>query len=1058
MTQRGRRPPQRFPRTSGGQGHGPGVIPGDTGRTDRLGGLATGRQGQHTRVVTRGYPEPPKGPWIHHTNPSPHAIDRTRGQDKHFAREIAPEDVVGKPVDIVYGVKPVKPTVTYEQTESAGRYLYVQWTVVVGEIEDITNFTISGHPWKELGLILGTTINFYLGTSTQAIDPIISAVDPEFDSAYPGIAHITARLDGSHPLAGKIDHHAAECTVKGLKVRVPANNPRPGSAPTLSSYSGGVLTGQFEYAFTIIDGSGYESGGSPPLSAAPVAQNVNLASITHGAGTTAGVYRRDRTLPGTAFFRIGTVNDGVSTFTDNVVSPTTQEMPLVSTKRAYSESPPECHADFRTAKRYGFGNPDVSIDWDSVTSSSTTCGTTIATPASGPGGAPGVSFGAFGTGGLLSAKQYSYVVTRVVDGVETGGSPASTATNPTNNLSAATITLPALIANQTSWRIYRNKGTSDAQTPRYLAGEVFDTTATTFVDTRRDHQLASTEAPPSNPTVPRYTIGMWIGNRASMPDWDESFRAVYSGFLAYDSRWHFYVDAPISPSALVFDTSNIIGDIQLDTDGLARRYSRVAVTFDDKFNGWQRRTAAVEHPSYSLPPTEIDREERREATLNLDGCPNWDQAQRTAIQVFNRSRIARRIGFRTFARGIRIMPGIVVTVTHPTGPLTSALVRVTDVALVNDGFAYQVGGEFYDADVYSDTPQYNPGPVQPPTPSPFAEPAPPSSVSSTEVVNIGSDGIPRAKVQVLWTPDPSPFYLGTRIEHSIDGGVTWRQHGLHLGGPFTLEDPVLNVLHTFRLYTVLVTLATSQAAQTTITPVLTNAAIPEVTQGFLFPAGTLTFTGPIGSGTLRRAAAPGVAPTLGLLAGGVVPVGSYGVRFSWVSRSGESYLSPESTILVTSGNQRLDITITEGPAGTLYNRFYIRYIASLNLPFRQAESDPASTHITFNAIPSEIAELAPPTEYDFVDHYAIYDNFGAPADPPLITTVLPSSPPQKYHMVDLSRFSHLDPSTGVPRIDVIVAVVRKPDGLQSTGKSYTQLAAPAPADTMASALRLTLGS
>lgn len=991
-------------------------------------------------------PPPPPGGSSHPINPRPPQRPQTR-------KRTVPVDAPGAIIPVIYGQKPTAALFPYRATDVSGRYLYCVWVVTVGPVNAIYDIKIDGHTLQELGLSSGSTYNVYTGTKSQGIDPIISGFDSSWNSGFPGIAYITAKLDGSHPVASKIDPTKVMATVEGLLVRDPRLNPNSATAPTAAAGAAGVLTGYYDWSVTFVDGSGNESAGTPAPSNAVTlsSQQGSLTSVPLGPGGTASrnIYRRKKTDTGAVFKLAGSIaNNTTTTFSDNTTEGSLgAEIPYVSTQRVYSTTNALCHADFRTSKRYGFNDADANQDWTSVGDAATDCETLIGTPSSGPASAPTVAFGAAYSGGLGNNYTYSWVYTFVVNGIETGSSTNNTPASPSNNWAKATLTLLTGPAGTTSRRVYRNKGSTGGQTPRFLVGEIFDNTTTSFDDTLTDYQLSQTTAPPSNPTLPRYQISAWIAERMTLQDLDQRLRASYSGFLTYDTAWHYYVDKARSASAVTFDTTNIIGEIDIETMGLAQKWSRVAATFDDAQNGFKQATAAIEHPNYATPPTQMELEERREATFQLD-VPTYDQARRCVVQIFNRSRLSKRVRWNTLARGIRVMPGIVVLLTHPTGPLSSTPVIVTDSQMSEDGTVYHFVGEFYDAAVYLDTPQYTGNPLIPPTPSPFVPPNPPTSVAVTEVDEYGSDGQLHARLKITWTPTPTPFYRGTLIQFSSDGGTTWFDSGLHLAGPFYIEDATVGTQYLIRLATVLFTLVQSDYVQVSYTPTLTGT-IQEVVQGTILTSSqygaTLIFSGPIPSVMLAfRNQAPVAAPNLSLLSGGICPTGTYQIAYSRVTANTETHLSPAGSIVVTSGNQRiqidnlLDVDGGGGGTGVLYKKVYIKYPGFSDYNW-VANLAVGSSSMTQNQNLSFVANLIPPKTFDGVDHWNVYDNRDT-ANPVIFGPPIPVlSPPSILARYSVAPAVYADPSTGLPRVDLKVTVVDRL-GNESAGTTYSSTA------------------
>lgn len=386
--------------------------------------------------------------------------------------------------------------------------------------------------------------------------------------------------------------------------------------------------------------------------------------------------------------------------------------------RYFRSSPPLCLVDALTQNRYGFGWLDSSFSWTTSDSPKTwsdasdDCDAVVTTGPSAPS-APTMSLALFG--GRLNLGAYTWSYTFVTNGVESVES-ATVGATPTGYFQAAYLTIAAGPGGTTARRIYR---TTVGGSVRFLAFEVSDNTTLQVVDIMGDEQLSMNRAPGSV-SIKRYDLGIWFGEQMTIDQVLETFRAHFAGFLNYDGKYHCYVDKARSASAVVFDSSNIIGDVRIESTGTANRWTRVVADFTNRDNGYKPDVASVEDPALALPATEADREEKREARLKLVGSPTYDQTMRLIKLHFNRARHSKTISFKVMARGARLMPGIVATISHPTGPLVSVPIIVTDVSASDDGMAYAVRAEFYDAAIYSDTLQINPTPIAPP---PLFDPA-----------------------------------------------------------------------------------------------------------------------------------------------------------------------------------------------------------------------------------------------------------------------------------------------------------------------------------------------
>jgi hypothetical protein len=493
-------------------------------------------------------------------------------------------------------------------------------------------------------------------------------------------------------------------------------------------------------------------------------------------------------------------------------------------------------ADFMTDNRYGAAYQDAGLSWESTdspndwTDSANDCDHVIGSQGSAPAGAPTISLGV-GAGNLYTFYAYKWAFTYVTNGIESPRSPTSTPYSPPAHQSAGLVTVTTGPPGTTARRIYRNRPVGPVtDTNLYLCGEISDNVTTTFTDRVSDYQLLATVAPPAADPK-RYEIGIWMGEQATLDDWLQAFRAHFAGYFSYDGKWRVFIDQARASSGLAITEDHMTTEPEISTSGTSSMWTRVIVDFTNREQNYKPDNTQIEHPNLALPANENEREEKRETTLNLYGCPSYDQAQRLAKLHFNRSRLTKEIIFTVNAIGWRLMPGLIVDVTCRKGNLSATKVIVTDVMPQDNGSSLRVRGEFYDAAMYSDTIQVNPSPIVPGPPSPYAVPADPTAIAVTQINTVGPDGLTTKRLKIAWTANPSLFTRSTRVSYN-DGVNTVILGDIAGNGPAYIENPRNGVLYTITLKTVLVTQITSPGATATIT--VSNISAPSAVTGLTY--------------------------------------------------------------------------------------------------------------------------------------------------------------------------------------------------------------------------------
>lgn len=433
------------------------------------------------------------------------------------------------------------------------------------------------------------------------------------------------------------------------------------------------------------------------------------------------------------------------------------------TTRYPRSSPPLLLADAYIDPTFGAGWPKTGPDWaESFADAANVCDFVIATRGAVPPTAPTVA--AHPSGGL-PVSPVTWVYTAVIDGVETGPSPPSAPYIPPGFLLGASLTAPA-VASADAYRWYRNKR---GQSQRYLVGE---TATPAFIDLRADFELMNNSPPGSSEPIKRYEITGWVGEQMAWDDAVEMFRAHMAASVAYNGETlKIWIDAAQVPSGIHFTEDDIEGDIELEGTGMSRLWGRAIADFVNRDMNYKNDEVRIDHPNLSLPPSEAEREERREVRLRLPLSPTFDQTSRLLGQHYERSRHAVFGAMVVRDKGSRALPGLVVNVTHSTGPLSNTPVIVTDVNPVDDGKKYHIRFEFYDATVYDDTLQHNPAPLLPTGSSPNEVAPLVTGLRVREIVTTGPAGTPWPHLEISFDKPTWRWARAVRVKVRDDQTV-----------------------------------------------------------------------------------------------------------------------------------------------------------------------------------------------------------------------------------------------------------------------------------------------
>lgn len=306
-----------------------------------------------------------------------------------------------------------------------------------------------------------------------------------------------------------------------------------------------------------------------------------------------------------------------------------------------------------------------------------------------------------------------------------------------------------------------------------------------------------------------------------------------------------------------------------------------------------------------------------------------------------------------------------------------------------------------------------------------ATPAAPTNLQLIEVRDIGPVGSVTWALKLTWTPQNIPYYRGTKVEHRINGGA-YVQDGEFVENVFRLPNPTLGAVYDFNLYTYLLNGTSSAAATISITVSL--GTVPEVVQEKINLVGYYYGYGPV----WNQRGKP-VTPIVAALAAGSVPNGNYLAAYSEVDDTGESPMSDSVPVTCGGGFNKISVSGMTSVQGNL--RFFKVYITGPGGTVLYVQSSTQSSVEVFNAVPAQgAAYVQPPLTDVRVDHYDVLDNYGSPANPPLVLTIPGSSPPHVSKPFNLRGLMHGSGGNGV--ISVIIQVVLV-GGARSVGKAVS---------------------
>lgn len=339
--------------------------------------------------------------------------------------------------------------------------------------------------------------------------------------------------------------------------------------------------------------------------------------------------------------------------------------------------------------------------WPSWDESADDAELSVGTPTDG---APTVALSAVisGWGGISSPGTREWAYTWIYDnGLETTLSPPSSEISQIPSSYAVNLySIDQGTANVAKIRLYRRKKTTTEPYGPWNFVKELDPKQSTYHDTSPDIQSGGSH-PPSSDDKAQFRIGLKMDKQATMRDWIETFRTLFTGFVAFNNgQFQAYVDKVRDATGFVYNETNISGNLELTSVGIANIPGRTIVNVVDQDSGFIN-VDCIYPPGAPVASEAILRSERRDFTFHCDGCPSIDQGNRISMWAWKRGQRRYRLRWRVAQQGILVMPGSVISVSMDI--IGAAAVIVTSTAPVDDSLGWNLAGEIYNVDDFSTT-------------------------------------------------------------------------------------------------------------------------------------------------------------------------------------------------------------------------------------------------------------------------------------------------------------------------------------------------------------------
>ena len=292
----------------------------------------------------------------------------------------------------------------------------------------------------------------------------------------------------------------------------------------------------------------------------------------------------------------------------------------------------------------------------------------------------------------------------------------------------------------------------------YLTNKIY---GAGFNENRIDDASISTEANYCEETVlgnPRYTCNGVVFTQSKIIDNIALILNTAGAYKTYLGGKYSLYCARVETPVMDFNETNIVGSIQLNKSGIREKQNSVSVKFINTKN-WDFDIISIDNPEYLA----VDKGTNLHTEITLDLVTDPQQAYNLGLQFLKQTRKTYSISFSAPLEAYILVPGDVITVTHPTYGYVAKPFRIFSTTMTAEGLI-DLNAVEYDALVY-DTQSFTltPSDANSNFTSPFIV-LPPSNIR-----HFNNNTYENETFTLTWAQSPSP---------SIDRYVVgYRFHG-----------------------------------------------------------------------------------------------------------------------------------------------------------------------------------------------------------------------------------------------------------------------------------------
>jgi hypothetical protein len=311
-------------------------------------------------------------------------------------------------------------------------------------------------------------------------------------------------------------------------------------------------------------------------------------------------------------------------------------------------------------------------------------------------------------------------------------------------------------------------------------------------------------------TEVRYRLDIILDTRNPAPDNLDTMLNTFGGFVTWsDGEYHLKCEKGELPSGEFTDQGEFPNIVE-ESDGNGGKKTTLQIAESSSDSVPNRLIVEFMNPEYSddgswgmskiIYNDDIDQEQRGETvekTIKLLGVTRKSQAGRMLKMYYDKlRRCSKTVQFRAPISCMDVEAGDIRYITHRMPGWNKKMIRITAVGERDDD-EIEITRQLYDPNIYHDLAVPYVEVKAPSRPNPFFSPNVTNLVANESHKQLG-DGTCIPEVILTFTKPNYPYYTGSAVYLSEDGGTTITKYGIAYDSPYVITNLVKG--KTYRIY------------------------------------------------------------------------------------------------------------------------------------------------------------------------------------------------------------------------------------------------------------------